>query len=407
MGLFQYTGRTRDARAVDGIVEGDSPRAVAAQLLDGGITPIRIEEARPEPLSLTALLGRLRRGRMRSSDLALLSRQLYSLTRAGVPILKSILSVAESARMPEVTETLLAVHEALRGGRTLAASLGRHPDMFPHLFVSVVQVGEESGTLEESFQQLAEFYETEEETRQMVKGAVRYPMIVIGTVVLAIAIINRFVVPAFAQVFSTAGVELPLATRIMIGLSDLTVAFGPHLTVASLAAFFGARFALATEAGRMWKDRHVFRIPVLGSLLERATIARFARSFAIAHQAGVPVIQALRLGANVAENTWVGERIRSMAEAIPRGESLERAARNVGLFSPLALQMISVGEETGETSRMMDQLASFYEREVAHDAKKVGDVLEPLLVVFVGLIVLVLALGVYMPMWDLATAAGR
>jgi MSHA biogenesis protein MshG len=167
------------------------------------------------------------------------------------------------------------------------------------------------------------------------------------------------------------------------------------------------RFALATEAGRMWKDQRVFRIPVLGNLLERATIARFARSFAIAHQAGVPIIQALRLGANVAENAWVSERIRAMSEAIPRGESLERAARNAGLFSPLALQMISVGEETGETSRMMNQLASFYEREVAHDAKRVGDVLEPLLVVFVGLIVLVLALGVYMPMWDLATAAGR
>lgn len=407
MGLFQYTGRTRDARSVSGLIEADSPRAVAGQLLDGGITPVAIEETRPESPSIGSLLARLHRGRPSATDLAMLARQLYSLTRAGVPILKAILSVAESARTPELTEVLIDLHETLRGGRTLAAAMGRHPDVFPHLFVSVVQVGEESGTLEESFLQLSEFYETEEETRQMVKSAVRYPMIVIGAVVIAIAVINRFVVPAFAQVFAKAGVELPLATRLMIASSELTVAYWPHLLVAGVGGFFAARYALSTRAGTLWKDRQMFRLPVLGSLMERATIARFARSFAIAHQAGVPIIQALKLAANVTENAWVSDRIHSMADAIPRGESLGRAAQQVGLFSPLALQMIAVGEETGETSRMMSQLAAFYEREVRHDSKKVGEVLEPLLVVFVGLIVLVLALGVYMPMWDLATAAGR
>lgn len=407
MGLFQYTGRNQNARRVDGLIEAESPRAVAAQLLDGGIVPITIEAARPQAPSLVELLGRLRRSRMRATDLALLARQLHSLTRAGVPILRAILSVAESARTRELADVLTLVHETLRNGRTLAGSLARHPEVFPHLFVSVVQVGEESGTLEESFLQLAQFYETEEETRQMVKSAVRYPTIVIVAVVVAIAIINRFVVPAFAQVFSNAGVELPLATRVMIATSDFTVAWWPHLCVLSVAVFLSARYALRTEAGRLWRDERVFHVPVLGSLLERATIARFARSFAIAHKAGVPILQALKLGANVAENAWVNERIHAMADAIPRGESLERAARSAELFSPLALQMISVGEETGETARMMDQLASYYEREVAYESKKIGDVLEPLLVVFVGLIVLVLALGVYMPMWDLATAAGR
>lgn len=407
MGLFQYTGRTSDARAVSGLLEAESPRAVATQLLDGGITPVSIQATKPEPASLGSLLGRLRRGRLRSTDLALLARQLYSLTRAGVPILRAIVSVAESARTPELAETLANVHEALRSGRTLAASLARHPDVFPNLFVSVVQVGEESGTLEQSFLQLSEFYETEEETRQMVQSAVRYPLIVIGAVGIAIAIINRFVVPAFANVFASAGVDLPLATRIMIATSDFTVAWWPHMMVLAIVGFFGMRQALATPRGRLAFDRRIFQVPVLGSLLERATIARFARSFSIAHQAGVPIIQALRLGAAVCDNTWVSERLHAMAEAIPRGESLERVSRNADLFSPLALQMIAVGEETGETARMMEELAAFYEREVAHDAKKVGDVLEPLLVVFVGLIVLVLALGVYMPMWELATAAGR
>ncbi len=407
MSVFRYTGRNQNARPVSGLVEADSPGAVAAQLADGGIVPISIEPARSESTSVGAFFAGLRRTKMRSTDLAMLARQLYSLTRAGVPILRSILSVAESARTPEMTETLSTVHEALRSGRTLAASLARHPDVFPHLFVSVVQVGEESGTLEESFEQLASFYETEEETRQLVKGAVRYPLIVVGAVVVAIAIINRFVVPAFANVFANAGVELPLATRIMIATSDFTVAWWPQMVVAAAAGFFGARYALQTERGRMFKDSRLFKIPVLGSLMERAAIARFARSFAIANKAGVPIIQSLKLGGNVTDNVWVAERIRGMAEAIPRGETLERAARNAELFSPLALQMIAVGEETGETARMMNQLASFYEREVAHESKKVGDVLEPLLVVFVGLIVLVLALGVYMPMWDLATAASK
>lgn len=407
MPIFRYSGRSSEAGSVDGVLEADSSSAAAGQLVASGITPVRIEETRPEPQSVKITLAGLRKGRTKSTDLALLSRQMYSLTRAGVPILRAIVGVAESAGTPELRMVLQDVHEALRTGRTLAAALQRHPDVFPRLFVSIVQVGEESGTLEESFNQLSEYYELEDTTRQRVKAAVRYPTIVICTVAVAVGIINRWVIPSFATVFEGAGVDLPLATRGLIATSDLTVRYWPYLVVGIGALVVGTRMLLNTDAGRMWKDRAVFRIPVLGSIMERAVLSRFARSYGIASRAGVPILQCLSLTSHVVDNAWVGSKIREMGEAIPRGASLSRAAASSGLFTPLAMQMITVGEETGEISELMMQLASFYEREVEHESQKVGDLLEPLMVVLVGGIVLVLALGVYLPMWDLATAASN
>lgn len=405
MATFRFRGRDRGGRLVNGELQADSSSAAAAQLIGSGVTPVRIEAATAEGVRVPVIQIQLFQPKPGLADLMLFARQMYALTKAGIPLVRALRGLAESSRNPGMVTALNDIIDSLNAGRDLAGSMAKHPNIFGPLFVNVVRVGENSGKLDEAFQRLHQYLAFDKMTSDAIKSALRYPVIVLVSVAIAIAVVMGLVVPKFSKIFAAFGSELPGPTRVIIGVSNFTVNYWWLLTGLLLAAGFGLRTFLATEQGTLMWDRAKLRLPVLGGVIQRATLARFARAFTMTSRAGVPLLEALSLISRAVQNEYVGEQIRSMREFIERGDALSRAAAATGLFTPLVLQMLSVGEETGRVDEMMDEMADFYDRDVQNDVENLGALMEPLLIIIVGGVVLVLALGVFLPMWDLAGAA--
>lgn len=407
MPQFAYQGRNARGELVKGVLEGASSSAVADQLFNTGITPVHIDAA---PAGGGAAPG----GGLRFSfgepkvdlaDLMLFCRQMHTLLKAGVPIVRGLAGLQESAQSPTLRAALAQVRESLESGRELSLSLRQHPKVFSTFIVSLVRVGELTGRLDEVFLRLYEFLAFEKKMGEDMKSALRYPAIVLTALTAAMFIVNIFVIPAFGKIFANFKIELPLMTRILLGTSDFFVAYWPLMLVGLVAGVAGLRTYVGTPAGRYRWDRLKLHLPVVGELVHKATLARFARSFALSGKSGVPIVQALAVVASVVDNAYLEARILQMRDGIERGESVLRTAVSTGVFSPVVLQMVAVGEETGEIDALMTEVADMYEREVTIEVEGLTAKLEPILLVVMGVLVLILALGVFLPMWDLAGAA--
>lgn len=404
MPQFAYKGRTARGDAVSGNLEAASQDAVANQLMNSGVTPIEISETRVEA-DIIADLRKHFGGRVHISDLVLFCRQMYTLMKSGVPIIRSINSLADSTRNQGLSDALRDVVTNLESGRDLSTSMARHPKVFSTLIISIVQVGESSGQLDLAFLQLSNYLELEKDTRERIKAAIRYPAMVMFAIGVAIAVINIFVIPAFAGVYKGFGAELPWATQVLIATSNFSVAYWPYMLAALIFAFAGANAYVKTENGRYRWDKLKLRIPIVGGIISRALLGRFARSFAMAMRSGVPLIQTLTVVARAVDNDYVSERILQMRNGVERGDTLTRTAAATGMFSTLVLQMLAIGEETGAVDELLQEVAEYYEREVDYDLKNLSSAIEPLLIGAIGIMVFILALGVFLPMWDLAGAA--
>lgn len=405
MAHYRYRGRDGTGGAVEGMLEAANSDAVASQLINSGITPIDITEQRETGGGdvLADLRRVLTAEQPGLEDLILFSRQMYTLMRAGVPINQAMSGLARSTRNETLAEVLREVQADLESGREFSTALGRHPKIFSSLFVNTIRIGENTGRLDEALIKLADYLELERDTRARIKSALRYPSFVIVAIVIAVGIINVVVIPQFAKVFDRAGVELPLATRVLIGTSEFFVAWWPAMVVGIIAAIFAVRLWLNTERGSYLWDKYKIRIPIIGSILYRATLGRFARSFSMSLSAGVPLLSSLTVVSRAIDNDYIGERILEMRTGVERGDSLTRSAAQTDMFSPLVLQMLAVGEESGSIDELLAEVAGFYEREVDYDIKNLAQTIEPVLIVIIAGMVLVLALGVFLPMWDMAS----
>jgi MSHA biogenesis protein MshG len=407
MPQFRYRARNNRGELVQGMIEAGSADAVAAQLLNTGVTPVDISEATPQTDVLQQLRARMGTGTPSLDDLILFCRQMYTLTRAGVPIIRGITGLAETTRHPALVEVLKKLRIELEAGRELSTALAQFPNIFSSLIVSMVKVGENTGRLEEAFLQLSRYLELERDTRNRVKAALRYPTLVLVAIAIAIGVVNVLVIPASAHVFASMKTELPWQTRLLISTSDFFVTWWPAMLLALAAALVGFNYGIKTENGRYRWDQFKLRIPIAGGIIQRALLGRFARSFAMTMRSGVPLIQGLTVVARAVDNSYVAQRIVAMRTGVERGDTLSRTAAAAGMFTPLVLQMMSVGEETGAVDSMMEEVADFYEREVDYDLKNLASSIEPILIVAVGMLVLVLALGIFLPMWDMYQLAGR
>ena len=267
-----------------------------------------------------------------------------------------------------------------------------------------MHVGENTGNLDQAFLQLSEYLEREQETRKQIKSATRYPMFVMIAIVIALVVMNIFVIPTFAGLFSRLGADLPAMTKFLIGMSNLFVNYWHVMLGGVIAGIFILRRYLNTERGRYRWDRLQLRVPAVGSIIERSLLARFSRSFSMMLSSGVPMTSALNLVADAVSNSYMADKIIGMRLGIEKGESLSRVSQSSGLFTPLVLQMVNVGEETGRVDELLADSAEYYEREVDYDLKSLTSKIEPILIGVVAVMVLVLALGIFTPMWDLMGA---
>lgn len=407
MPFFSYKGRNASGEMVQGVLEGADSGALAGHLLNIGVTPIDITPTSAPVQQGTGSAGfsTLFQDKIETIDLMLYSRQMYTLLKAGIPIMRALGGLQASMNNKTFAKVVGEIRDSLDSGRELSAAMSQHPKVFSPFYLSMVRVGESTGMLETVFMRMFEHLEFEKFMRDQVKAALRYPTFVVVAMAVAMVIVNLFVIPAFAKVFKGFGAELPLMTKLLLGFSDFMVAAWPYLLLLLVGAVFGFRAYVDTTAGKYNWDKFKLNLPIAGKIIQKATLARFARSFALASRSGVPILQGLTLISQTVDNDYLAQKVEEMRTGVERGESVLRTAASSGVFTPVVLQMIAVGEESGSLDELMQEIADMYQREVEYELKTLGAQIEPILIVFLGLLVLILALGIFLPIWDLGKVA--
>ncbi|KXI23225.1 type II secretion system F family protein [Photobacterium sanguinicancri] len=403
MPIFNYRGRDSQGKMLRGQLDAASQEAAADVLMRQGVIPLDIRQGRAKSAGLD--VKALFQSTVPLDMLVIFCRQMFSLTKAGVPLLRSINGLAQSANHPLMKATLETVSAELTNGRSLSSSMGQHPRVFSELFVSMIHIGENTGRLDDSLYQLALYYEQEMETRRRIKSAMRYPIFVLSAIMIAMTVLNIKVIPQFASMFERFGVELPLPTRILIGTSNFFVNYWPLMFGGLAITWIGVRLWRNTAEGKEKWDGWRLKVPIIGTIVNRAQLSRFSRTFSLMIRAGVPLNQALQMAAEALGNRYLEKRLIEMKNGIEGGNSISQTATQSGVFTPLVLQMIAVGEETGQVDELLLEASDFYDREVDYDLKTLTARIEPLLLVVVAAMVLVLALGIFVPMWSMLDVA--
>ncbi len=407
MTVYSYRGRNAAGEAVEGTLDGEDSGAVADHLGSLGVTPLEIKPFHGKNAANEHgwLQRALTEKPITHMDLMLFSRQMYTLLKAGVPIMRALAGLQESTKNPAFARMLQELRESLDSGRELSSALRQHPKVFSVFYISMVQVGEMTGMLDQTFIRLYAYLDFERDMKERISTALRYPSFVVIAMGIAIVIINLFVIPTFAKVYAGYHADLPLATRFLLGFSAFMVNYWWMLLAMLAGLFVAVRYYVSTPVGCYQWDRYKLRLPIVGPIILKATLSRFARSLALTFKSGMPILQGMNVVSLVVDNEFMRQRIDKMREGVERGESILRTAVSAGIFNPVVLQMIAVGEETGELDELMGEVADMYEQEVKYEVATLSAKIEPILIVSLGALVLVLALGVFLPMWDLGKAA--
>ncbi len=410
MAEFFYRGRNSEGQTVEGTLTGSTKSAVLQQLRRQEVIAILVEPATGKNSKQKAagiqidVKDLFKRKTVTIDELIMFSRQMYALTKSGIPLIRAINGLADASRSPILGDVLKEISRSLTQGTTLSNAFRAHPKVFGELFIAMIRMGETTGRLDSAFAQLIDHLELEKDTRKKIVAATRYPIIVCVFIFIALFIINLFVVPQFSSIFNKLGADLPLPTIILIHTSSFMQSYWIAMVIAIAVAISAFIHWKRTPEGHLKWDELTLKIPILGGVFERVALGRFARPFAMMLDAGVPLLQALTVTSRTVGNEYIGKGIEGMLNGIERGESLLATASSSGLFNSLILQMIAVGEESGNVSALLTDIADFYDQEVEYDLKRLAEMLEPFLLIFMGAMVLILALGVFLPMWELGSA---
>ncbi|MFZ2724929.1 MAG: type II secretion system F family protein [Methylococcaceae bacterium] len=403
MPSFSYKGRNNKGELMQGILESANSGTVAKQLISLGIVPVEISLRQSNKVTDSKLS--LFAEPIKSLDIMLFSRQMYTLLKAGIPIMSALNGLQLSTKNKSFAKVIADIRASLDSGRELSTAFQAHPKLFNNFYLSMVRVGETTGRLDEIFLRLFEHLEFEKIMRDQIKAALRYPSFVIVAIAIALIIVNIFVIPVFAKMFLKFGAELPFMTQILVGFSNFMLIAWPYLLAGGAASWALFNWYIKTERGKLQWDGFKLKLPIAGAIIYKATMARFSRSFALASKSGVPLMSALSLVAQTVDNDFIALKIEQMRTGVERGESVLHTAAASGVFNPLVLQMIAVGEESGSLDDLMEEVADMYQRDVEYDIKTLSAQIEPILIVFLGIMVLILALGIFLPLWDFGKVA--
>jgi MSHA biogenesis protein MshG len=401
MAVFKYKAKDFQGVYSEGAIEAENRIDAIDEIRRMGLMPIDVAESSSIASLQFLNFKELLHGKVGLAQLIMMCRQMYSLSKAGVPIVNAINGLASSADHKGLQKSLKKLNSDLIAGKSLHISMQEQPKIYNNLFVALIHVGENTGRLEDAFGQLAEYFSLEHETRKRITSAMRYPIMVMCFIAIAMVVLNIFVIPVFSTMFAKFGVELPLTTRILIGTSNFFVRFWPIMLGIVLISPILIKYALTKEVVRFYFDKFKLKIPIVGNIIFRSLLGRFCRSFSLMLRAGVPLNTALTLVAEAIDNTYLEGAVLDMRHQIEQGNSLSIVAAQSKIFSPLVLQMFAVGDETGRVDELLIEAAQYYEREVDYDLKSLTAKIEPILLVIVAAMVGILALGIFTPMWDM------
>ena len=394
---FTWEGVDRKGTRIKGVSEGPTEHFIKLQLRKQGINPIRVRKK-------SALFGKSKKA-IKGQDIAIFSRQLATMMSAGVPLVQSLEIVGRGHANPAMGEMILAINNSIEGGSTLAESLAKFPRYFDELFVNLVDAGERSGALETLLDKIATYKEKTESIKKKVKKALTYPAAVIVVAFIVTGILLYFVVPQFAELFKGFGADLPAFTKMVVALSEFIQARWWVILLVGLGTFFGLREAhIRSEKVRRFTDRLMLRLPVVGDILYKSAVARFARTLSTMFAAGVPLVEAMDSVAKAAGNIIFTEAIFTMRDQVSTGQQLQLTMQQTGLFPAMAVQMVAIGEESGSLDHMCAKVADFYEEEVDALVDNLTALLEPMIMVVLGVMVGGLVVAMYLPIFKLGQA---
>jgi general secretion pathway protein F len=402
MPVFAYRGLSTEGRNVSGVIDADSPRTARGKLRASGIFPTDITEetAAAEREKSRDWVSFARRG-MPASELALLTRQLGSLLGAGVQLVDALGALGQQASRANVKRMLSQVRERVREGSSLADALAVHPETFSELYVGMVRAGEQAAALEAVLDRLAEYSERQSEFVSKVRGALTYPiiMICVGTAIMGFLV--TYVVPQVATIFEQQHAALPVATQILIGLSSFVTDYWLWILIGLIAIIAGIAFGLSTPRGKRIYDTLVLKTPFLGQTIIRVICARFARTLATLLASGVQLLPSMDAVRGVVTNGLLRDAVEKSREEIREGHGMGQTLAQSGLFPPLLIEMIRVGERSGELEQMLERVADNYEREVSHSLSQVTTILEPVMTLLMAAVIVFMMLAVLMPIFQL------
>jgi type IV pilus assembly protein PilC len=403
MAKYSWEARSRTGALQKGVMEANTKALVEAQLKKFGFTSISVKE---EGKGLQIKIPGLGAKKVETKDLVIFTRQFATMIDSGLPLVQCLEILSSQQENKTFKEVLLKVKENVESGSTFADALGKHPKIFDQLYVNLVAAGEVGGILDTILNRLAAYIEKALKLRKQVKGAMVYPATVMSIAVVVVGVILVFVIPTFAKMFADFGGELPGPTKVVIALSNFIVKYIIVIIAAIIAAISGFKKYYATTNGRKVIDRLALKAPIFGPLIRKVAVAKFTRTLGTMISSGVPIMDGLEIVAKTAGNKVIEEAIYKVRQAISEGKTIAEPLGECGVFPPMVVQMIAVGEATGAMDAMLNKIADFYDDEVDEAVSAMTAMMEPMLMVFLGTAVGGLVIAMYLPIFKLAGTVG-
>ena len=400
MPLFEYTARNAaNGQIQKGQVDLKSKEEVSAYLRKNRLILVSVREA---PTKIT--LGSFHKGKVKTRDIVIFTRQFATMINAGLPLVQSLSILASQTENKTLQEVTRAVVHDVEAGNTLADAFRKHPQAFSDLYVNMVAAGEAGGILDTILIRLATFLEKSDALIRKVKGAMVYPVVIMSVAVIAIAVLLIFVIPTFQSMFASVNLELPLPTRVVIGMSQLLIGYWWAIIGAFVGLFFSFKRYYATSSGKLQIDGMMLKAPVLGDILRKSAVSRFTRTLGTLISSGVSILDGLEITAKTAGNMVIHNAVMESRHSIAGGETIAAPLEKSKVFPPMVISMIAVGEQTGGLDEMLSKIADFYDEEVDAAVSGLLALMEPVMIVFLGVVVGGMVVAMYLPIFDMINA---
>jgi type IV pilus assembly protein PilC len=400
MPKYTYKVKTRDGKTLTGEIDSSSKEMAIAKLKEKGYFIVGPLKEKSKEMTFF-------KKKVKSSEVSIFARQFATMIGSGVNLVRCLNIMEDQVENPAFREIVIQVRNDVESGSTFSSALGRHPQVFNTLFCDLVRAGEAGGILDQILERLANYLESSEQLKAKVKGALTYPAVVFSVAILVVIFLVTFVLPNFQQIFEGMGdAALPLPTQILLGLSSFMQKYFIVMIIAMGFAIWGVKKFFDTKQGRRLLDTYSLVLPGFGNLLRKVAVSKFTRTLGTLISAGVPILQALEVTANTAGNIIITEAVLKTRVSIKEGESISEPLKQSSVFPPMVIQMIAVGEETGELDIMLSKVADFYDQEVDTAVKGLTSIIEPVVIVFMGVVIGGIVLAIFMPMLEMINQAG-
>ena len=399
MANFKYKIRDKHGRASTGNIEGESRESVASHFKQMGYMPILIDEVKPGIINFNPFQRFF--NRVSQEELIVFTRQLMTLQRAGVAILVSLGSITEQIVNPYFKRIIEEIASDIESGKSFSDGISRFPSVFSDIYINMIRSGEAAGILDDVLDRLATLMEHEQEMKMRVQQAMRYPLLVIMVISIAFPILVMFVIPKFSALFARFNTELPLPTKILLGIHFVLSHYWPFIILAIIILVFGFKRFINTKSGRYTWDSVKLKMPVFGQIFLKISLSRFSRMTALLTASGIPIINTLEIIRDSLGNMVLADSVDNIIHGISEGKGIAEPMKLTGFFPGIVVQMVKIGEETGKINELLLKVSDYYDSQVDYAVKNLTVLIEPVLIFVLGIMVLTMALAIFMPMWNL------